>query len=65
MSVRVHIVQDELSLAFIGTVSYVSFDVFLSFQDFIRTIMTEVVITALAHEHGIEVTETNWAIVLE
>jgi hypothetical protein len=27
--------------------------------------MTEVVITALAHEHGIEVTKTNWAIVLE
>jgi hypothetical protein len=65
LGVRVHILKDKLSFAFVRTTCYVSFDVFLSFQDFIRTIMAEVVITALAHEHGIEVSEADWAIVLE
>ena len=57
--------KDKFAFTLVRAAGYVSFNIFLSFQDFIRTVMAEVVITALAHEHRVEVAETNGAIVLE
>jgi hypothetical protein len=41
------------------------FDSFLSFLNLISAVVTQVVETALTHEHGCEVPQADWAVVSE
>ena len=65
LTVRIYIFKNKFAFTFVRTWSIISFNILFSLNNFISTIMTELVKTALTHEHSCKITQANWTVVLK